>query len=238
MKLQGGGSTFGVLTSVTIKAFPSSEFATVSITLASALTEGDAFWDVITNMLSKFPELSDQGISGYSNIAPNFTMPEWGITSPLNGFSALFSLPFLSPSNTSGTFTTAIDNFLSNATASHPQEVSTSVSFATYPNFWSYYKNGNGPLDAGTDVMLGSRLLDGEALTRNHTALKQAIMQATPPSSITEANLVAGKNVWNAQPRGGSDSVNPAWRKAYVHASMSPCPPVFLREEDGLVDLI
>lgn len=152
-------------------------------------------------------------------------MAELNITTPINVFAGLLCQPLISSSNTSDSFAATINNFVNDVTTAYTSQVSTSVSFTTYPNLWAYYENGNGPLDAGDDVMLGSRLLDGEALSGNRTALKQAIIQATPPNSMTQANLVAGKNVWNAQPRGGSDAINPAWRKAYVHASMPPCIP-------------
>jgi hypothetical protein len=33
--------------------------------------------------------------------------------------------------------------------------------------------------------------------------------------------MVSGKGVWNSKPRGGSDAVNPAWRKTLIHAGKS-----------------
>jgi hypothetical protein len=207
-----------------VKAFPSSQFATASVQVSTFVADGDAFWDVMTNMLSQFPSLNDQGISSYNNIAANITVPELNITTPINGFSGFFVLPLVSPSNTSDSFATVIRSFVSNTTGPYPLQVVSSLSFTTYPNFFDFYQVGNGPLNGGDDVMLGSRLLDGKALTRNLTALKEAIQLATPPGQVTQANLVGGKNVWNAKPRGGSDAVNPAWRKAYVHASMFTSP--------------
>ena len=77
---QGGGSTFGVLTSVTIRAFPSSKFVTASVLLGT--TQGtEAYWDATSYILSRFPELDSQGISAYCTIAENTTAPELNITS-------------------------------------------------------------------------------------------------------------------------------------------------------------
>ena len=69
--------------------------------------------------------------------------------------------------------------------------------------------------------MVGSRLLDTEALTTNLTAVKVALQGFIPQGDGQSASidLVSGKGVWNAMPRGGSDAVNPAWRKAVVHVS-------------------
>jgi hypothetical protein len=127
-------------------------------------------------------------------------------------------LPLISPSNSSESFETAINNFMSNAITSYKLQITPDITFQTYASFWAYYMDNNGPLSAGGDVILGSRLLDGQALTGNLTALKQAFRTATPPGAVTEVNVVAGKNVWNAHPRDGSNSVNPAWR-AYAHTS-------------------
>ncbi len=71
---------------------------------------------------------------------------------------------------------------------------------------------------AGYHTYVGRRLLDGPALTANLTATKEAFTQFSG-SGIGTAYLVAGRGVWNAQPRGGSDAASPAWRKAYIHAS-------------------
>jgi hypothetical protein len=221
--LQGGGSTFGVLTSVTVKAFPSSEFAFAEITLASSVEDGDAYWDALTTMFAGFPELNDHGITAYTSIAANYPQTSDGVTTLVNGFVGYFALPLISPSQTSDSFKSLVNNFITKATAPHPQ-INSSVGFVTFPSFFSFYSVGNGPLTGGSDVMLGSRLLDGKALTANNTALKQAIQLATPPGQVTEMNLVGGKNVWNARPSGGSDAVNPAWRTAYVHASMFAPP--------------
>ena len=208
-----------MLTSVTVKAFPSYVFATANILVSSSIGDTDAFWNVMTNMLSQFPALNDQGVGSYNNIAANVTVPELNITTPINGFSGIFFLPLTRPSNTTGSFAAVMNDFVALTTKGYPQVAST-ITFTTYSNFFDYYKTSNGPLTGGDDVMLGSRLLDGKALTGNYTALKQAIQLATPAGEVTQANLVGGENVWNAKPRGGSNAVNPAWRKAYVQTSM------------------
>jgi hypothetical protein len=56
--------------------------------------------------------------------------------------------------------------------------------------------------------------------------LKQALMAAIPPQGQLLGNLVAGKKVWDAIPAGGSNAVNPAWRKAYSHSSMDCLIPI------------
>lgn len=64
--------------------------------------------------------------------------------------------------------------------------------------------------------MVGSWLLPAETLTHNEDfgdALKTFMGDAG-----ARFYMVSGKGVWDAVPRGGSDAVNPAWRKALIHA--------------------
>ena len=217
---QGGGSTFGVITSVTFKAFPSAPYATVLAVLAT-LPGTQAFWVATANVLSQFPMLNDQGISGYTFIAPNITSAALNITSPIDAYYGIFNLPLLYPGNSSASLAAAINNVFATATAAYPFQFLKSVTPTLYPDFYSWYAINNGPLSAGQDYVVGSRLLDEEALTSNLTALVEAFQTATPPGSSSSVYLVGGKGVWDVVPRGGSDAVNPAWRKALVHSGAS-----------------
>jgi hypothetical protein len=202
---------------VTFKAFPSAPYATVLAFLAT-VPGTDAFWDVTANVLAQFPKLNDQGISGYTFINPSFTSAAFNITTPVDAFYGIFNLPLLHSGNSTASLTSAINDVFATATAAYPFQFMKSVTPTLYKDFYSYYAVNNGPLDAGSDLVIGSRLLDEEALTSNHTAVIEAFKAATPPGSSTSAYLVGGNGVWNAVPRGGSNAVNPAWRKALVHS--------------------
>lgn len=216
---QGGGSTFGVLTSVTIKAFPSTAFNTVAVLMATA-PGTDSYWDVISRILSQYPSLDELGVSAYTFIVPSFMNAEFNITSLVDGFYGIFILPSLHPSNTSDSLTTAVKQVFADATSAYPGRFVTYTNTTSYSDFWGYYETNNGPLSAGNDGLLGSRLLDGKALTGNLTELAEAYKTASAPGLGPQVFLVSGKGVHNAKPRGGSNAVNPAWRKAYVHSGM------------------
>lgn len=173
-------------------------------------------------MLSQFPKLNDQGISGYTFIAPKFTSAALNVTIPVDAYYGVFSLPLLYPGNSSASLAAAIGDVFASATAAYPFRFMKSVTPTLYKDFYTWYAINNGPLDAGFDIVVGSRLLDEEALTSNLTAVKEAFKTATPPGSSSQVHLVRGKGVWDVVPRGGSDAVNPAWRKALVHSSKSP----------------
>ena len=185
-----------------------------------SLLGSDNYWDATAYVVSKYPELDAQGISVYSYVAPSFVdaAPPFNITSPVNAFYGAFMLPALHPSNSSDSLTAVLKQVLAEATAPYPFQFFTSVTSITYPDFWAWYSNNNGPLDAGNDVVLGSRLLDEKALTQDLTALKNALKTATPSGNQLSVFLVGGRGVQNAQPSGGSNAVNPAWRKAFVHS--------------------
>ena len=63
--------------------------------------------------------------------------------------------------------------------------------------------------------MVGSWLLPPETLTDD--ALIDALVKFLGDSG-GGLYMVSGKGVWDAKPRGGGDAVNPAWRKALIHA--------------------
>lgn len=68
---------------------------------------------------------------------------------------------------------------------------------------------------AGVDKVVGSRLLPAETLTDDD--FRDALIEFVGDSGA-RLYMVSGKGVWDAKPRGGSDAVNPAWRKSSIHA--------------------
>lgn len=203
-----------MLTSVTFKAYPSMPFIVATGSIYT-LPGTDIFWDVIAKILSQFPALDDQGIMAYSFIVRESSV--LGTPTPVDAFVAGFLLPVLHPDNTTNSLNATLNKMFAQAIAGTSFPFYYNVIPQTYDDFWAWYNVSNGPLDAGFDQYIGSRLLDGKALTQNLTALAQAFKAATPLNGTSMAYLVGGKGVMNAQPRGGSNAVGSAWRTAYVH---------------------
>jgi len=217
---QGGGSTFGVITSATFKAFPSTPFNSLEV-LATTEPNTDTYWSAMAYLLSQFPSLGEQGISSYTSFAPNTTSNG----AQIGTLSGSFFLPSLFPSNSSTSLAAALDPIVANISAAYPNQFFFSSNATAWPSFYDWWFANSGPNDAGYDLLFGSRLLDERALTANVTALKEAIQGATAPGLGSGALLVSGKGVWDAVPRGGSDAVLPGWRKSLVHYSrFFPCP--------------
>lgn len=85
-----------------------------------------------------------------------------------------------------------------------------------YPSFLAWFDDHYDRNTAGNSSYIVSRLLDEEALESEELA--QAVKAVTDRTAGLSAFLVAGKGVQEAVPRGGSNAVNPGWRKATVHA--------------------
>ncbi|RFU32605.1 hypothetical protein B7463_g3715, partial [Scytalidium lignicola] len=209
----GGGSTFGIITSVTIKAFPSTPFIVNTLSFGTAPPYTETYWNGITYFLSKYPLLSSQGLGGYGFILPNTTYNN----TQIGAFEGAFLMPVLSASNTSASVEAAISPILANISATYPNQWQFIMNTTTYRSFYDWFQNNNGPDNAGIDMAVGSRLLDEKALTANLTALKVTLQNSIPPGSVGSAYLVSGKGVRDAKPRGGSNAVLPAWRESLVH---------------------
>jgi FAD/FMN-containing dehydrogenase len=90
----GRGSTFGVLLSATLKTYPSPAMTVFELQMVF-LKSSEAFWDIMTYLLSQYPYLSSQGISGYPYMAPFYPL-----SATLTG--ALYSANFADPTSAFG----------------------------------------------------------------------------------------------------------------------------------------
>lgn len=210
----GGGSTFGVITSTTLKAFPSAPFIMLTVSIGTA-PNSEEFWDFATYFLSQFPALSDAGIAGYGTLAASATI---GNTT-YGGYSGLIFIPGVSISNTSGSLAAAFAPIIEHVNTTWPGKFQYSVTPKTFSSFYEFWLFTEGPQYAGIDMMVGSRLLDAKALSGDLPALKKALQIAMGAGALNPY-LLGGKGVRDVVPRGGSDAVNPAWRTSLVHCTL------------------
>ncbi|SPQ19540.1 17c0ff80-6478-469b-8018-7a82ef6159b7 [Thermothielavioides terrestris] len=219
----GGGSTFGVMTSVTMKTFPTPRLETVDlIILTTNVSDPRPVLDMIAYVLSNFPSFGDQGLSGYSYFSPAITDPDLGGNTTIGGFIMSAALRDSSPEAMSRLW----DPVLAHINATWPGLFRAIPRPASYPSFLAWYRDHYDQSTAGADIYLGSRLLDKAALTAD-PAKTAAALQRWCNGSVAEAFLVSGKGVFDARPRGGGNAVLPAWRKSYVHAPFgAEAPPL------------
>lgn len=113
----GGGSTFGIITSITVAAFPSVPYITVQA-LAGTAPNTDAYWSAMAYMFSQFPSLSDQGISAYTFVYPNTTYQNVKV----GAFEGIFSIPQLSKGNTTTSLKAALAPIFEHINTTYPEQ--------------------------------------------------------------------------------------------------------------------
>ncbi|EXJ63321.1 uncharacterized protein A1O5_11642 [Cladophialophora psammophila CBS 110553] len=213
----GGGSTFAVLISVTIRAYPALPMAVYSFSY-NTTANSDTFWSLVAYFHNQLPELSDAGAMGYYFIFPNNNASQsesaylgsvagvWLVPNKTVEEARLIFMP-MEQTLQNNTFNWTDRIFLQNA----------SVPTLDFTKFWMATVPGG---NVGSEVRLGSRLLDRAALKSDPGKLKRLFKQTTPiPQYPILGHVVAGKGVRtvkNGIP-GGSNSVLPAWREAYTH---------------------
>jgi hypothetical protein len=205
---------------VTIATHPTPNITTLELGIYTLNTSSTSVFPSIAYLVSQFPSLGDQGVSGYSFFTPG-SSDLLGSPVPIAGIILLMSLQDAKSPDTMMQIWAPI---ISHIKTTWP-DLTWFNTTAQFPSYFGWFETFYDKFTAGKDEYIGSRLLDRAALTANVSAL-QDTLERMATGSIAAAYLVGGKGVQNAKPRGGSNAVVPAWRKAYVHASkLNPITP-------------
>ncbi|KAL2842314.1 hypothetical protein BJX68DRAFT_270759 [Aspergillus pseudodeflectus] len=203
----GGGSTFGVVTSVTVKAYPTipATTSTFSFTTGGDITY-DNFWKGVRAYLDYFIEHSDTGVYSYFFILPS------------NGQFTFLMQPFVAPNKTLEETNALLSPWF---TQLNELGINFTPKTTYYDNFYDAWL-GSFPLEVveKTHVATGSRLFP-RANWEDESLLNQTF-DAIKASSDAGLVLIAF-NMAPTLERGGNpdNAVNPAWRKAVMHALSS-----------------
>ena len=215
----GGGGTYGVVIQTTIKAYPITHVSAIQLSIAPKSQEDmPAFMDALASVYSYYPELSNRGFSGYGS---------WSISSPtpivenytgtynVAGFTQIYAI-FNTTASAARDLLSPLSTQLQAKNNSGLYINTKNYSFDTYWQYWSTLSNISSPI--GQSAALGSRLLDGPALTDNATALSSTLQTlAGTPEEYTSTNVVFVGGGAIASLHDPYSGVNPAWRTAYVH---------------------
>ncbi|KAK3386798.1 hypothetical protein B0H63DRAFT_447702 [Podospora didyma] len=214
----GGGSTFGVMTSVTMRTFPTPPIVYMTAAIITNASD-DSIFDAATYVVSQFPYLEAQGVSGYSFLQTDTADP----FDP-SGSGPRVNLYLLAMALQDTQEAAAVDAVwnpvFAHVNATWPR-MSVVKMVRAYPSFAAWYAANNDTNPTGADHWSGSRLVDAATLQGNAAgglpALRDALRAMAQGSGYVLPFLLSGKGVWNATPRGGGDSAVPAWRKALAH---------------------
>ncbi|KAK5988880.1 putative FAD-linked oxidoreductase [Cladobotryum mycophilum] len=224
--LRGGSAgTFGVVTSVTVRTFPNTRI-TAHILTINTTADSEAFWDTTSLIHSDLPRLADGGFSGQYFILPNSSSAAGARVlgtqaaglqfGPSRGIISWALNIMNQPATAANKLVEPLLQQLKNATWNTDISIETEVQ--EFQDFSSYADVFDGPQVVGVDGLIGGRFLDRKALDGNRTALKEALKAAiNPAGGIILGEMVMGKGVWDAQPRGGDSAVSKAWRSAITN---------------------
>lgn len=204
------------MTSVTMKTHPVSKILAVRWLVATDPKE-PFIYDMMAYVLSQTPYLMDQGMSGYGYVTPSMPrpFPVPGVPDTIAGFLGSTILQDTQdPKEVERIFKPLNDTIQ----ARWPGKVIFLQISQSFDSFLDWYNVNYDQGQAGGGTYLASRLIDGKALKGDAKALAEAYKSAMGPGSGASAFMVAGKGVQEAKPAGGSNAVNPGWRKAYLHS--------------------
>ncbi|KAM3553933.1 hypothetical protein ARSEF4850_006693 [Beauveria asiatica] len=219
----GGGSTFGVVTSFTVKTVPSPKM-TVAQFVAFTVPGSPVLSDLLGYVGAQSPALMSAGLSGYDFISRNFSNPAPGgipgLPDHLAGFRGrLALLDDPRGADTVAALFRPINDTIHRrwAGGDGAHQAGFSYSTAEYASFLAFFAANADAEPVGDSKHLVSRLLGRDALTSDERSLGEALLAGTGPGGLSTFFLVGGRGVQEAKPAGGSNAVNSHWRSAYVH---------------------
>lgn len=173
----GGGGTYGVVTSATVKAHTSSPWVVQTLAMAptSDATIPD-FMKALAIIYAAYPALNDGGFSGYGS---------WAVGSPAPLFATFTTGLTQALAAANKSVAEAVDLFAPTMAKLAPYNETSlviSISYITFSSYQSYYSAMSGAQSAiGTSGAVGSRFLDKKALTADPITLARML------------NITAGK---------------------------------------------
>lgn len=213
----GGGGTYGVVVSTTIKAYPTTSISAQTLSIAPlADSHIPEFMAALVLVYSEYPDLNDAGLSGYGSWAVQSYAPVVGnFTTGYQHALAVFGKSTDEARSSLSPLMSKLEQYNSSLVIS-----STYLSFPTYAIYYQTL-SGNKMTAGNGNGAVGSRLLDRTALTSSLVDLSEMLnITAGSPGQFTSTSvaLVGGGQVFVPD---SSSGLNPSWRSSYVHNIVS-----------------
>lgn len=197
--LSGGGSGYGVVTSMTVKLHPEATIGGAKIIIAAATTTQDNFNKFVAGFHAMLPAMIDKG-----------AMVIYLLT------NTVFELEPVTVYNSTSDYVQNVVLADFNALLSELGITPISTQYTTL-SYYDHYNTYMGPLPNGNldvgDFNYGSRLIPRSVLENNNNAL-QAVLQNLTAHGV----IMVGSSANYAKPAGAaSNAVFPVWRTTTVH---------------------
>ncbi|KXG47233.1 FAD-binding, type 2 [Penicillium griseofulvum] len=211
----GGGGSYGVVTSMTVKVYPSKPVVAQSLMISPIKSDDiNPLLEAVTDVHAQYPDIMDGGFSGYGSWSVNSPMKLFGDENV--GYTHAVAIMGKSMADAQEIF----EPLLKTLQKYNGTSLSVSVSWFEFPSYAAYYKAMSGMKQpvGGANSALTSRMMGKTALTSSRTRLRSMIgvIGGKPAEyTINNVELVGGGKVLTD----GSDkysAVNPAWRSTYI----------------------
>ncbi|KAL4973676.1 hypothetical protein BDW66DRAFT_168437 [Aspergillus desertorum] len=207
----GGGGTYGVVISITIKAHPSRPVVAHTLVIAPTSTTGlDPMLDAITDLYTFYPTLSDAGFSGYGS---------WSVNNPTTLYgnsSAGYKHAFAALGKPLASAKSALQPVLDTLSAHGSLDIF--VSWFEFPSYAAYYRAMSGvhQQTGVPEIALASRMFSKADLTSGREHLREMIgvLAGTALEATSNQVLLVGGGKVLEEP--GYSGINPAWRKTFL----------------------
>ncbi|KAF2016338.1 FAD-binding domain-containing protein [Aaosphaeria arxii CBS 175.79] len=213
----GGGSTFGVVTSVTMRAYPSPRVTRHSFALSLLSLDNETlFWDLVAEVFSELPRQKQGGMQGYASLVP----PVPG-ANPFNGpndpptWALMWSHNAYDKPN--GTVESLVAPMLEKLDPYNGSAIFYLSEVRQYPNFFTAWDTTGTQNVAISGMNIASRLLTAESLTRDKKQLARLLQKAAARSPDGSYALIQSHLVANDRHELADQvSATAAWRDAVV----------------------
>ncbi|TLD11900.1 hypothetical protein PspLS_11255 [Pyricularia sp. CBS 133598] len=207
----GGGSTFGILTSITMRTFESPAVLGLGFSMITSADSPYAL-EAMVYFITQIPGLAAAGISGYPIM--HKAKPLGNVT-----YSGVVGIMMMKDSSNPEDILKIIEPIFSHVNTTWPGQFGFTSQVVAHASFYNWYQQNYDKSQAGRSLLASSQLLDGQALERNETAIRAAL-EAVIDGGEAGFYMVSGKGVRDAAAvRRGRTAVNPAWADAVVHAA-------------------
>jgi Berberine and berberine like len=212
----GGGSTFGVVTRITMRTFPRPDVA--SLTIMVGALERNTFLNAMAYWFAMTPNMSDYGISGYTSMTPMTYSGYLALPGKNSTQLQAFLDPIVTKMRSYGATVTFLGSNSKNTGILKRDDM-------RIPDVMAEYHQNRGrrlvkrqklnfmPVHDLPVADMASRLLSRKALSVENLAEVKAMLVSLKGKLLPYGNL-CGKVTKNAHLDIG---LNPAWRQAAMH---------------------
>ncbi|KAF7541241.1 hypothetical protein G7054_g685 [Neopestalotiopsis clavispora] len=196
----GGGGTYGIVTSMTVRAFPEANVGGAALAIAAAYTTTDNYNAAVSFFHAQLPNMTDLGASvGY------IVTDEYLQINPVTVY------------NSTGDYVqnTVLAPFIAKLAE---LGIPSSSSFTTL-SYYDHYATYMGPLPEGhlavESYTFGSRLVPRSVIESNKTSFDAVVQNLTANGVILGVSAGSFTNI-----QGATNAAHPAWRSAAMQMQL------------------